>query len=172
MPSALAESIGQIDLAIIALIALSGMFGLWRGIVKEVFSIASLILAIVAVRLFSGLAALRLESIIDNGAARLAIASAILFISVMIVGGGLIALLQKLLTFTGLGLFDRLLGGVFGLARGVLVLMVFIYFAEPFVGTRQFWVESLSIARAQEVMAVAAEHLQPVAASRERGNLI
>lgn len=172
MPSALAEFIGQIDLAIIALIVLSGLFGLWRGIVKEVFSIASLILAIVAVRLFSGLAALRLESIIDNGAARLAIASAILFISVMIVGGGLIALLQKLLTFTGLGLFDRLLGGVFGLARGVLVLMVFIYFAEPFVGTRQFWVESLSIARAQEVMAVAAEHLQPVAASRERGNLI
>jgi membrane protein required for colicin V production len=172
MPSALADFIGQIDLAIIALIVLSGLFGLWRGIVKEVFSIASLILAIVAVRLFSGLAALRLESIIDNGAARLAIASAILFISVMIVGGGLIALLQKLLTFTGLGLFDRLLGGVFGLARGVLVLMVFIYFAEPFVGTRQFWVESLSIARAQEVMAVAAEHLQPVAASRERGNLI
>ena len=63
MPSALAESIGQIDLAIIALIALSGMFGLWRGIVKEVFSIASLILAIVAVRLYSGLAALQLESI-------------------------------------------------------------------------------------------------------------
>ena len=59
MPSALAESIGQIDLAIIALIALSGMFGLWRGIVKEVFSIASLILAIVAVRLYSGLAAIQ-----------------------------------------------------------------------------------------------------------------
>jgi uncharacterized membrane protein required for colicin V production len=57
MPSALAESIGQIDLAIIALIALSGLFGLWRGIVKEVFSIATLIWAIVAVRLYSGLAA-------------------------------------------------------------------------------------------------------------------
>ena len=172
MPSALAESIGQIDLAIIALIALSGMFGLWRGIVKEVFSIASLILAIVAVRLYSGLAALQLESIIDNVVVRLAIASAVLFISVMILGSGLIALLQKLLTFTGLRLIDRLLGGVFGLARGVLVLMVVIHFAEPFVGTRQFWVESLAIARAQEAMAVAAEYLQPVAASEERGKVI
>jgi membrane protein required for colicin V production len=91
-----------------------------------------------------------------------------LFISVMILGSGLIALLQKLLTFTGLRLIDRLLGGVFGLARGVLVLMVVIYFAEPFVGTRQFWVESLAIARAQEAMAIAAEYLQPVAASQER----
>jgi hypothetical protein len=50
--------------------------------------------------------------------------------------------------------------------------MVVIYFAEPFVGTRQFWVESLSIARAQEAMAVAAEYLQPVAASQERGAVI
>jgi hypothetical protein len=54
----------------------------------------------------------------------------------------------------------------------VLVLMVVIYFAEPFVGTRQFWVESLAIARAQEAMAVAAEYLQPVAASQERGAVI
>jgi hypothetical protein len=50
--------------------------------------------------------------------------------------------------------------------------MVVIYFAEPFVGTRQFWVESLAIARAQEAMAVAAEYLQPVAASEERGKVI
>lgn len=172
MSNVLAESFGQIDLAIIALVALSGLFGLWRGIVKEVLSIVTLIAAIVAVRLYSGLAALQLESIIDNGVVRLAIASAVLFISVMILGSWLIALLQKLLTFTGLRLIDRLIGGVFGIARGVLVLMVAIYFAEPFVGTRQFWVESLAIAKAQEAMAIAADYLQPLAASQEQGNVI
>ena len=99
MPSALAESIGQIDLAIIALIALSGLFGLWRGIVKEVFSIATLILAIVAVRLYSGLAALQLENIIDNGGIGLSMLPEVLFLPVLTFGRGLIATLHHLPQF-------------------------------------------------------------------------
>ena len=170
--SSVGESFGQIDIAIFALIALSGLFGLWRGIVKEVFSLASLIIAIVVVRLYGSLAAAQLEGLIDSNVLRLALASAFLFISVMVFGSWTITLLQKFLTFTGLRLIDRVLGGAFGLARGVLILMILIYFAEPFAGTRQFWLESSAIAKAREAMAAAAEYLQPVTVPAEQGEVI
>lgn len=170
--SSLGESFGQIDIALFALIGLSGLFGLWRGIVKEVFSLASLIVATVVVRLYSSLAATQLEGLIDSNVVRLAISSAFLFISVMVFGSWTIALLQKFLTFTGLRLIDRVLGGAFGLARGVLILMVLIYFAEPFAGTQKFWLESSAITIAREAIAAAAEYLQPVTVPAEQGEVI
>jgi membrane protein required for colicin V production len=90
----------------------------------------------------------------------------------MVFGSWTIALLQKFLTFTGLRLIDRVLGGAFGLARGVLILMILIYFAEPFAGTQQFWLESSAITKAREAIAAAAEYLQPVTVPAEQGEVI
>jgi membrane protein required for colicin V production len=90
----------------------------------------------------------------------------------MVLGSWTIALLQKFLTFTGLRLIDRVLGGAFGLARGVLILMILVYFVEPFAGTRQFWLESTAIAKAREAMAAAAEYVQPVTVPGEQGEVI
>ena len=162
MPIDLNQTLGQIDIALFALVGLSGLLGLWRGIVKEVMSIATLLAAIITVRLYGQIAGLQLEAFIDNGALRVGLASAVLFVSVMLLGGWLTRLLQRLLTFTGLRLIDRVAGGAFGLARGVLIILVAIYFAEPFVSSRPFWLESVGIHKAQEALRWGAQWLEPV----------
>jgi hypothetical protein len=50
--------------------------------------------------------------------------------------------------------------------------MIIIYFAEPFAGTQQFWLESSAITKAREAIATAAEYLQPVTVQSEQGEVI
>ncbi len=162
MPATIPQALSQIDIAIFTIVILSGLLGLWRGLIKEVMSLATLVLAIVAILRYSQVLALQMSEMIASAPVRLALASALLFFGVMIIGSWLIALLQKILNFTGLQLLDRLAGGGFGLARGALIIMLCVYFTEPFLGTKQFWVESVGIARAKEAIEWGSGIIQPV----------
>jgi membrane protein required for colicin V production len=65
-----------------------------------------------------------------------------LFIVTLIVGAMINHLVAKLIDISGLKLTDRLLGGVFGIARGVVILMVFVYFGASFFAIEPWWIES------------------------------
>jgi membrane protein required for colicin V production len=69
-------------------------------------------------------------------------AFAVLFIATLIVGAMMNHLVSKLIAISGLRLTDRLLGGVFGIARGVVILMVFVFFGANFFAADQWWIES------------------------------
>ncbi len=162
MLDSLSNTIGGVDLIIFAIVLLSGFIGIWRGLVKEVMSLAALILAVIVVRLYAPIAAAQLVAFIDSAIIRSALASAALFISVIVLGSWLIRLLQKLLTFTGLRLLDRLAGGGFGLLRGALIIMVLVYFAQPFLSDQAFWVDSVGIRHAEEGLRRGMEYVKPV----------
>jgi membrane protein required for colicin V production len=55
-----------------------------------------------------------------------AVAWVLVLLAVLIAAGLLARLLKQLLSVAGLGLADRLLGGVFGLVRGTMVLMLIV----------------------------------------------
>ena len=68
-----------------------------------------------------------------------------IFIVVMMLGTFLNYLMSKLLTITGLKFADRLLGGVFGVARGVIIVLVILFISGLFLSETEQWQQSTLI---------------------------
>lgn len=115
-----------VDLILLGLVVLSTVVGLWRGFIKEVFALAVWVFAFLAAFHYSGSVAVLLEPHVDVPSARSGLAFAGVFLVVLIVGGLLTFLVGKLVEKTGLSGTDRLLGAVFGAARGLLLLIALI----------------------------------------------
>ncbi|HRN59108.1 MAG TPA: CvpA family protein [Chiayiivirga sp.] len=110
-----------IDIALLVILGLSAVMGLWRGLVTEVMSLAVWIgagwLAFVA----GPAAAAMFEPHIGSPTARWALGYASVFLAALMVGALLVWLIQRLVKGTGLSGTDRLLGLGFGLARGAFI---------------------------------------------------
>ncbi len=135
-----------IDFAIIGLIAISLVIGLFRGLVKEAFSLLTWIIAVWVGLTFSREFATYLESFIVYPSARIATAFGILFLITLIIGGIVSYLLGVLVLKTGLTGSDRFAGMLFGIARGMVVVAVMVMLAglTP-LPEDSWWKESLLI---------------------------
>lgn len=118
-----------IDYAIIALIFISLIIGLFRGFVREAFSLLTWIVAIWVGLTFGNEVAGVLESVISYPSARIAAAFAILLFLTLILGGIIGLLLGELVKKTGLTGSDRFAGMIFGIGRGLLVVAVLVMLA-------------------------------------------
>lgn len=118
-----------VDYFILGLIGLSLLVSLWRGFVKEALSLITWIAAFLVALNFSDLLADRLTPWIELPSMRAAAAIAGLFIVVLIVGGLINFLIGELVKKTGLSGTDRVLGTVFGVARGVIIVGVLVMLA-------------------------------------------
>ena len=117
------------DYVVVGIIAVSILVGVLRGFVKEAFSLAVWVAAFLVAFQYSGALALQLESHIELPSARTALAFTGLFLAVLLVGGLLTFLVGKLVEKTGLSGSDRLLGGVFGGIRGLILVLVLMLVA-------------------------------------------
>lgn len=131
------------DLVIIGILAISIVVSLVRGFVKEVFSILVWLAAIFAAFQVSGPLAEALAPMIELPSARVIVAFAAVFLLVLTVGGLISFLVGRMIEKTGLSPTDRLFGAVFGLARGlvIVVLTVMLMRVTPFVED-PWWNES------------------------------
>jgi membrane protein required for colicin V production len=114
--------LNSVDHGILALVALSALLGLLRGMVREVLGLAGLVLgALVALNVYADGARKLARWIADPIAAQAAA-----FFGVLIAVWLLFAIaghaLRRLVRFLRLGCLDRLGGLVFGLARGALIV--------------------------------------------------
>ncbi len=134
-----------VDTAILVVTTLSCLFGLWRGLVKEVLSLVTWVAALLVARVYSETLSEFMVNVIDSGSVRYVTAFALIFVVVMMLGTLLNHLLSKLLTITGLKLVDRLLGGVFGAARGVIIVLVIVFISSVFVSETEQWQQSTLI---------------------------
>ena len=131
------------DLVILGILLVSIVVSLIRGFIKEVFSILVWAAAIFAAFRVAGPLAGALEPIIDLPSARIIVAFAAVFILVLVIGGLIGFLVGKMVEKTGLSPTDRLFGGLFGLARGlvIVVLGVLLLRVTPFAQD-PWWHES------------------------------
>ncbi|HEX2565929.1 MAG TPA: CvpA family protein [Burkholderiales bacterium] len=114
-----------LDYAVLGVVGLSILWGVWRGLVRELISLAGWVIAFLAANLFAGPLAERLPQGAGTAELRLLGAFIGIFIASLVVSTLLALLLSKLAKAAGLGGLDRALGGFFGLARGVLVVIAF-----------------------------------------------
>ena len=114
------------DWAIIAVLAISTLMSLRRGFLKEALSLGTWIAAFVVARQFHGPMDQLLETQIVDSLMRSIAAFAVLFVGTLLVGAALGFLLGALINATGLSSTDRVLGMVFGFARGALIVTVVI----------------------------------------------
>ncbi|MFW5824326.1 MAG: CvpA family protein [Marinobacter sp.] len=119
-----------IDWVIIALLTISTLISLKRGFVREALSLVTWVTAFIIARTFHPQMQSLLASTVETPLVRLIAAFAILFVATLIVGAIVNNLIAHLVRVTGLSATDRVLGMVFGLLRGVVVVVVAIAFTR------------------------------------------
>ncbi|OGA17690.1 MAG: hypothetical protein A3I63_04100 [Betaproteobacteria bacterium RIFCSPLOWO2_02_FULL_66_14] len=112
-----------IDYTVLGAMLLSIVWGIWRGLVREVISILGWVIAFLAANLFAGPVGALLPQEISTPELRIAIAFVGIFVTSLVITTLLALLLSKAVHSVGLASLDRTLGAVFGLARGVLIVM-------------------------------------------------
>ena len=157
------------DYALIAVVGLSALIGIWRGLVREVFALAGWIAAIGVALLFAGEAAMLIPPSLATPLVRTVIAFTVLFIVILVVVSIAGLLFTKAVRAVGLGLANRTLGGVFGFARGALILLVIALAAGlTAVPKEPFWREA-KLAPPLETAAIAVKpYLPPALADKVR----
>ncbi len=117
-----------IDIAILVILCGFLLKGLLRGLLKEVCSLAGLFVgAFLAFRYHGPLADALLKSVDLPAQIAVAITFTVLFLVTMVFFVVLGFLLSRFIKLLFLGGFNRLLGGVFGLCQGVLLLAVVLF---------------------------------------------
>jgi membrane protein required for colicin V production len=134
-----------LDYAALAILVASVLWGIWRGLVREVISIGAWVLAFLGANLFAGPLGDALPKALPTPEIRMAVAFVAVFIAILAVCALLSRLLSKLVHGAGLGELDRSLGGVFGVARALLILLAFALVAGLTALPRQpVWRNSIS----------------------------
>ena len=135
------SSITTIDWLIIAVVILSTLLSLKRGFVKEVLSLLTWVIAFVVAVKFSNQMQVLLVEQVQNDQIRYIVAFISLFIATLIVGALVSFLLSSLIQVTGLSSTDRVLGMLFGFARGSLIVIAFVALLSlsPAIEQSEFW---------------------------------
>jgi membrane protein required for colicin V production len=133
-----------LDYAILGVLAVSVVWGIWRGFVREVISLAGWVLAFLAANAVAGPLGDALPTSISSPEVRVLAAFLIVFIFTLSIATVAGMLLSRLLKAAGLGGLDRTLGGLFGLARGVVILLALAIAAGLTTAPRHpLWKESV-----------------------------
>ncbi|MBV8634690.1 MAG: CvpA family protein [Burkholderiaceae bacterium] len=128
------------DYVVLLVMACSVLIGLFRGLIKELISLVGWIAALVVANAYAGVLADLLPAAVPGQALRLIVAFIALFIGVRLLIMLLAMLLDSLIEATGLTMADRGLGAVFGLARGVvLVLAGVLVCGMTQIPHQEFW---------------------------------
>lgn len=115
-----------------------------RGLVKEMLSLLGWIVAFVVANAYSAALAVLLPAVIPGEIVRLIVAFLALFIGVRILMGLLSMAVSALIEAGGMSLADRGLGGLFGLGRGlVIVLAGVILCGMTSIPQQDFWREAM-----------------------------
>ena len=134
-----------LDWALLTALLLSLVIGAWRGLVYEVLSVLGWATSFYAAQWFAPQLAplLPFESL--SNAVRFAAAFVLIFVAALFACGILAFAVKKLVEAVGLRPIDRVLGALFGVVRGVILLLaVAVVINMTTLKQGQWWLSSAS----------------------------
>ncbi len=118
------DNVSAVDWMLLAVLGLSLLLGLWRGFVTEVLSLVGWVAAFYLSQMYAPWVSTQLPMQGSSQMLRYAAGFVVTFVAVLVAGALLGWLMKKMVSAVGLGPVDRLLGSLFGLMRGVIILWV------------------------------------------------
>jgi membrane protein required for colicin V production len=132
------------DYVVLFILVSSVVISTMRGLVKEILSLAGWVAAFVVANAFGAKLAPMLPSVIPGDALRLIVAFIALFLGVRVLMGLLALAIGALIEASGLSLADRGLGGLFGLGRGIVIVLAgVILCGMTSIPQQAFWKDAL-----------------------------
>ncbi len=110
-----------LDWILAAVVVVSIGAAILKGFIRELISLASVVVGLIVAAVGYTRAAPWFEDLTKSHEIALGAGFLVLFLGTLLVGSLVSLLARKLIKVAGLQWFDRFLGGLFGLVRGVLV---------------------------------------------------
>lgn len=132
------------DYVVLGIIFVSVLLSITRGVVREIVSLLGWIIAFFVASHYAANFEPLLPLTVEDESLRMLIVFVMTFFVALVVVMMGSMLLSKLVRSVGLGLIDRILGAVFGFARGLFVVLL-IMLAAGFTALPQqpFWQQAL-----------------------------
>ncbi|HRD35348.1 MAG TPA: CvpA family protein [Rhodocyclaceae bacterium] len=155
------------DYIVLGLLVLSALVGTWRGLVSEVIALFAWLVAGFAAWMYSERAAPLLAGVVTDPLWRQVAAGALIFVGVLALAALLRFLLRELLKAAGLGPVDRLFGTVFGVARGLAIVLVLVLFGGLVGAADESWWQEALLSPPLETAVIAAKPWLPEAVAEK-----
>ena len=117
------------DYVVLAIIGLSIILSVMRGFFREALAILGWVAAFVTAKTYANQILPMMPENIPTESLRILAAFLVLFFATLLVATLLAIALSSVFKKMGLGWLNRLLGAIFGLARGVLIVCIVVFLA-------------------------------------------
>lgn len=132
------------DYLVLFILICSVLISTMRGLIREILSLLSWVVSFVVANAYGEQLAHLLPNMVPGSTLRLIVAFIALFIGCRLLMGLLMMALDALIKASGLTLADRGLGGLFGLARGLLIVLAAVLLCGMTALPQQaFWRDAL-----------------------------
>jgi membrane protein required for colicin V production len=143
-----------VDWCLLGVLAASIVIGIFRGFVREVFGLATWIVAFVAALFLAEPASAALETHIATPSLRVVAGYALVFFAALLAGSIVTHLIAMAVRKSPLSGVDRTIGGGFGLVRGLLLALLFVWLAGKTPARQDpWWTQSLFVGRLEALAA-------------------
>ena len=146
------------DGAVLGVVGLSILFAFVHGVTRELIALLAWVVGFFAAVAFTPLVGAWLPDFGEHGVIRYLVAFVVILLAALLLGALVAWPLSSVIRKAGLGFVDRFLGAVFGIARGVVLVMAFVLIAGLTTLPQRDWWQNAALAKP---LAVAALSLAP-----------
>lgn len=114
------------DYLVLSIVAASLLLGVWRGVVGEIIALVAWVLAFFAANWWGALLAGGFTTAIADPTIRLVAGWVAVFMATLVLMALLRLTMSRLIKALGMTLSDRLLGVIFGVARGLVIVLILV----------------------------------------------
>lgn len=117
------------DYAVLTIIGLSVIFSVMRGMVREVLAILGWLAAFYVGRTYTNQLLPMMPADIPSESLRVLAAFLVLFLATLLLASLLGIAISAIINKIGLGWLNRLLGALFGIVRGLVIVCILVFLA-------------------------------------------
>lgn len=149
------------DYVVLTILLLSAALGAWRGLLGEALSLVAWVIALMAAWLFGAQVGSAVFGAIGESALRTVAGAATVIVLVLVVVALVKLALRGLLKALGLSLTDRVLGVLFGVLRGLAIVLLLVAVGGLTSAPRQAWWKEARLAPPLETAVLVAKPMLP-----------